>query len=194
MIKMSKKLDSKMKELKKSNAETFFHLLRVKKLVLDIIERTNRDGLTDYSADEVDAICKGALLHDIGKLYVNNFILTKDTYLTPEEKAAIQQHVDHGYDIVKDELEPDEKEFVTNICRYHHERIDGSGYKELTDLPLYVQIVSVCDVFDSLYSDRIYRDGFTPEKTMEMIRGGACGGFDETLIDYMQKVSDYING
>ncbi|MBQ8526789.1 MAG: HD domain-containing protein [Clostridia bacterium] len=186
---MSRRLDLMMQELKNTNAETFFHSLRTKKLVLEMIEKTNSHGLTDYSSEEIDCICKGALLHDIGKLQVDNFILTKETYLTPEEKEQVQEHVEYGYNIVKNELEQSELKIVTDICRYHHERCDGSGYTGMTDLPMYVNIVAICDAFDSLYSDRIYRDGFSAEKSMELIENSACGGFDEKLVKFMGEIA-----
>ena len=193
MIQMSRKLDQLMKELKKANAETFYHCLRTKKLVIDMIDKTNSRGLTDYDSATIDIICKGALMHDIGKLYVDNFILTKDTYLTNEEKALVQEHVTFGYNVVKNELEHSELEIVSNIIRYHHERCDGSGYVGKTDLPMYVNIVAICDVFDSLYSDRIYRDGFSAEKSMELIANGACGVFDDRLIKFMTEISGKLD-
>ncbi len=193
MITMSPKLDSMFKEMKVANAETFFHSLRVKNLTAHMIERTNHDGVTSYTPAEVDAICKGALLHDIGKLFVKNFILTKETYLTPEEKALIREHAVLGKEAVKDELGREEYEIVTNICLLHHERIDGSGYMGKVEIPFYVQIAAICDVFDALYSDRVYREGFTAEKSMQLIREGACGAFDEKLISYMQRITHTLS-
>ena len=189
MIKINRQLDLAIQDLKKTNAEVFFHCLRTKKLVLLMLERTNARGITNYNSDEIDTICKGALLHDIGKLQVDNFILTKESYLTPEEKEEIQKHVDYAFDIVKNQLEQSEFDIVTNICRFHHERIDGSGYIGKTDLPDYVNIVALCDVFDALFSDRVYRDGFSAEKSMELIRSGACGKFDPRLIELMNEIS-----
>ncbi len=189
MIKMSRRLDLMMQELKNTNAEIFFHSLRTKKLVLEMIEKTNSHGITDYSSEEIDIICKGALLHDIGKLQVDNFILTKETYLTAEEKAQVQEHVKYGYNLVKNELEQSELSIITDICQYHHERCDGSGYSGKKELPMYVNIVAICDVFDSLFSDRIYRDGFSAEKSMELIENGACGGFDERLVKFMAEIA-----
>ena len=89
MIKLSRKLDMLMKELKKTSAETFFHCLRTKKYTCALINVLNSAGVTDYSPDEIDTICKGAMLHDLGKLKVRNYILTKDEFLTDEEKKNI---------------------------------------------------------------------------------------------------------
>lgn len=194
MIRLSKNLDFALNELKKASAETFYHSLRVKTLVIELLRRTNDCNITDYSQSKIDAICKGTLLHDIGKLHVDNFILTKNAGLTREEKNTIKEHVNHSFNIVKGELEEDEYDIVTGICLYHHERIDGEGYKGIIDVPFYVQAVSICDAFDSLHSDRIYRDKFSAEKAMEMIRNGECGKFDGKLVDIMQDVSQFITG
>ena len=81
-----------------------------------------------------------------------------------------------------------EQAIIRDICLYHHERIDGSGYEGKTDIPLYVQLVSVCDVFDALHSDRIYRRGYSVEKSLGMIKDRACGGFSETVVGFLEQV------
>ena len=126
MIVMSPKLESLLKELKKTNSETFFHSLRTKKYVCEMIMYLNSIGITDYDNDMIDCICKGAMLHDVGKLNVKNVILTKDSRLSDEEKEAIQKHAYWSYELVKDELNDYEHDIIRDICRYHHERIDGS--------------------------------------------------------------------
>lgn len=184
MIEMSRRLGNLMEELKKTNSETFYHCLKVKKLTFELLHMTNANGITHYNKEQFNAICKGALLHDIGKLYVKNFVLTKDSYLTDAEREHIKAHTNAGYEAIKDELEGEELEIVGNICLYHHERCDGGGYHHKTadELPMYVQIVSVADVYDALHSDRVYRDGMSPEDTLKMITDGKCGAFDPALV------------
>lgn len=193
MIVMSEKLKGIMEELKKHNAETFYHSVHVKALVNKMLMLMNSDGVTDYTPDEIDYICKGAILHDVGKMYVKNVILTKMSSLSEEEKFAMTKHTRFGFDAVKDELTENEYSIIKNICLYHHERIDGSGYEKLRDLPLYVQIVSVCDVFDALNSDRIYRDKIPYERTIEIIESGGCGAFDDMLIKYLKAATEEHN-
>lgn len=189
MIKMTKKLQELMDELKKTNAETFYHSVHVKFLVNRIILLLNAAGTTSYTAEEIDYICKGALLHDIGKLYVKNVILTKMSSLNEEEKEAITHHTRLGFEAIEDELTEGEYEIIKNICLYHHERIDGNGYEKLGDLPLYLQIVSVCDVFDALNSDRIYRDKIPYNETIAMIEEGKCGYFSEDIINCLKRAT-----
>ena len=136
MIIMPEKLQELMDELKESSPETYYHRIHVKTYVYKMIKNTNEEGLTDYSADDVEAICKGALLHDIGKLYVRNYVLTKDTRLTDLEKEALTDHTKLGFEAVESSLTQFEYDFVRNICMYHHERCDGSGYEKKTDLPM----------------------------------------------------------
>lgn len=183
MIEMTEKLEDLMNELKKNHAETYYHCLHVKKLTYKMLQQTNRDGITRFGEDEINHICKGALLHDIGKLFVENATLTKDSALKSSEMDDIKMHARLGAEAVESELDDGEREIITNICRYHHERIDGSGYEGKIDIPVYIQIVSLCDVFDALYTDRIYRDGLPPETIFDMIRDNKCGRFDETLLD-----------
>ena len=190
MIKLSRKLDMLMKELKKTSSETFFHLLRTKKHVNDFLYVLNEKGYTSFGDFEIDCICKGAMLHDVGKLNIDNYILTKDSRLDVEENAEMKTHAECSYNLVKDELNEDEFSIVSDICRYHHERIDGSGYNKLTDIPVYVQIVSLCDSFDALYNDRIYRDGLPCDKVFQLIKDGKCGGFDEKLVTLFE---EFIN-
>ncbi|MBQ8808389.1 MAG: HD domain-containing protein [Clostridia bacterium] len=193
MIEMTQKQKKLMDELKKVNAETFYHSLHVKTLTSKLLNLTNEDGFTNYTPQEIDTICKGALLHDLGKIYIKNAVLTKDSPLTDEEKEHMTQHAQLSYDAIKAELGEDEAEIIKNICLYHHERIDGSGYMGITQLPIYLQIVSVCDVFDALHSDRIYRQGLSYNKTMQTIESGGSGKFDETIIDYLKKATKALD-
>ena len=192
MIVMTDKLHSLMEKLKEVNAEAFYHCVRTKNLVCKMIRGLNSDGTTSYSNDELSAICKGALLHDLGKLFVDNLILTKESHLTAEEKECITRHTHLGFEAIESELNEGEYEIVKNILLYHHERSDGNGYEKLKDLPLYIHVVAVCDVYDALNSDRIYRKRFSREKTLEIIRSGGSGFFEEELIARLEKASEEI--
>lgn len=193
MIIMTPRLKRLMDELKKTNSETYYHLLHVKTLTLKVLKLTNERGLTNYTSAQVDAICKGALLHDIGKLYIKNAVLTKGTPLTEEEKDHMTEHTQLSYDTVSGELNDDEREIIKNICLYHHERIDASGYNKLSEIPLYIQIVSICDVFDALHSDRIYRQGLSYNKTLQIIESGESGKFSEEVIGYLKDVTKTLD-
>ena len=115
MIIMPERLQELMDELKLSSPETYYHAIHVKSYVYKFIKATNADGLTNYSKEEIDAICKGAILHDVGKLYVKNYVLTKLSSLTPKEKEMITEHTRLGYEAVESSLKGVECEIVKNI-------------------------------------------------------------------------------
>ena len=190
MIIMPERLQELMDELKETNAETYYHAIHVKSYVYKMIKSTNASGLTDYNKEEIDAICKGALLHDIGKLYVRNYVLTKTSRLTAQEKEAITEHTRHGFSAVESYLNELEYHIVKNICLYHHERFDGSGYEGITDLPMYVNIVAICDVYDALTINRVYRDAIESDEAIKMIEKGECGPFAEELIEHLKSIVD----
>lgn len=194
MIVMTKKLQEIMDELKVTNSETYYHSIHVKALVVKLIKLMNKERITDYTQQEIESICKGAILHDVGKLYVKNVILTKESFLTPEEKESMIQHTRLGFEAIQAELTEEEYEIIKNICLYHHERTDGSGYEGKKDLPIYVQMVAICDVFDALHSDRVYRKGITYDKTIEIIESGGGGYFDKNIIECLKKVTCEVDG
>lgn len=188
MIVMHEKLQEIMDELKATNAETFYHSIHVKAYVYKMIKLMNQDGFTSYDGEEIDSICKGTLLHDVGKLYVRNSILTKDSRLTEEEMECMAEHPRLGFEAIKPYITREEHEIIKNICLYHHERCDGKGYEGKTDLPVYVQIVAICDAYDALTADRIYREGLDSDKAVSMIEKGQCGMFDDAIVDYLKKI------
>lgn len=189
MIIMTQKLKEMMENLKITNAETYYHSIHVKYLTIKMIKRMNSLSLTRYTPFEIDCICKGALLHDLGKLCVENATLTKYTTLSSEDWENIKKHPTHSYEMIEKELTDDEREIVKNICLYHHERVDGNGYIGLVDIPIYVQIVSVCDVFDALCSDRAYKEGMPFTKALDMIEAGKAGAFEKQIIDCLKSVA-----
>lgn len=190
MIVMQDKIQEIIDELKITNAETFYHSIHVKSYVYKMLRYMNEAGITSYSQQEIEFICKGAILHDIGKLFVKNYILTKDSFLTDEEKDEMTEHTRLGFEAVEEVLFEDEYEIIKNICLYHHERADGKGYEQKTDIPLYVQIVSICDAYDALTSDRIYRAGMSRDEAMALITGGRCGYFDDQIVEYLKLATE----
>jgi putative nucleotidyltransferase with HDIG domain len=112
----------------------------------------------------------GGLLHDIGKLAVPPEILQKPAGLTDEEFAAIKRHPEDGRRLLE-ELGGFAVE-VRRLVSDHHERLDGSGYpRGLTanELNIETRILAVCDVYDALVSDRVYRPAWTPERALALL-------------------------
>ena len=131
----------------------------------------------------------GGLLHDIGKLSVPLEILRKPAGLTDAEYAEIKRHPEAGRRLLEElgGFAPVVRDLVSD----HHERLDGKGYpRGLTEeeLPLHTRILTVCDVYDALVSDRVYRDAWTPEKAFELLRSDAGTAFDERCVEALAKV------
>lgn len=189
MIKLSKKNQRLLSELKMYSQESYFHSLRVKTYVQLYFRYLSRNGINMYSQQQLDYILTGSILHDVGKIYVKNYVLTKKGKLTDSEMDNIRIHTQRGAEEVCKDLAGEECEIVGNICKYHHERIDGRGNYGIKDIPYYVQVVSLCDVYDALVSDRIYKSGMPHEKAIELIKSGACGAFDSKLIEYIQVIT-----
>jgi putative two-component system response regulator len=127
-------------------------------------------------AAEREVLRKGALLHDIGKISVPDVILDKPGALTGEELAVVKTHTTQGAHIV----EPlHSVRDAVPLIRWHHERLDGKGYPDGLrgeEIGPLVRILSVCDVYDSLASDRPYRGAIPHGRCLEIMRENALGG------------------
>ena len=100
--------------------------------------------------EEIKELILAALLHDIGKKYLPESLLNKQT-LTLKEKIELENHTKIGYDIIKNRLKLPEK--IARVALHHHERVDGSGYPDKISeesIDLYSQIVGLCSYFDNL--------------------------------------------
>jgi putative nucleotidyltransferase with HDIG domain len=131
----------------------------------------------------------GGLLHDIGKLAVPDEILKKPGPLTDHEFAVVIQHVHTGVALLRElgGFSP----MVHRLVRGHHERLDGSGYPRAVPgdpIPLDVCILTVCDVYDALISERVYREAWSHERALEHLQEGAGRLFDERCVDALERV------
>ncbi|SCZ05265.1 HD-GYP domain-containing protein [Alkaliphilus peptidifermentans] len=142
----------------------------------------------EYSRKQLEDLGIGALLHDIGKVVIPSSILKKPWILTGSEYEEIKKHSIEGYNIVK-EIEGISEESCI-IVRDHHERFDGTGYphglkgKEIHE---YARIVAICDVFDALTSNRIYRERITSHYALEYLIALGNHQFDYDIIKIFLK-------
>jgi diguanylate cyclase (GGDEF)-like protein/putative nucleotidyltransferase with HDIG domain len=143
-------------------------------------------------AKEVQALFAGALLHDIGKLAVPEYILNKPGKLTEAEFAKMKIHPTVGGDILRRVNFPYP---VEDIVRYHHEKWDGSGYpKGLKGeaIPLVARIISVVDFYDATRCDRPYRKGMKREDSLALLRSMAGNAFDPKVVEtFITHVEDF---
>ncbi|MGE4292447.1 MAG: HD domain-containing phosphohydrolase [Desulfovibrio sp.] len=142
----------------------------------------------------VDRILYAAPLHDIGKVGIPDRILLKPGKLDPEEWEIMKRHTIIGARI----LEGDPSGILRLgevIALNHHERWDGKGYPNGIAgrrIPMAARIVSVADVFDALLSRRPYKEPFSLEKSLEIIRGWRGVNFDPAVVDVFFQVLDDI--
>lgn len=145
------------------------------------------DQLTDQFIYDVE---HSAPLHDIGKIAVSDVILNKPGKLTPEEFSIMKTHTTAGAQMIDQVIAtvPDSgylKE-AKNLAEYHHEKWNGQGYPHGLAgeaIPLSARIMAVADVFDALVSRRCYKDAFSFEKAMDIIRQDAGSHFDPKVAE-----------
>jgi HD-GYP domain-containing protein (c-di-GMP phosphodiesterase class II) len=131
---------------------------------------------------EIEIVRMGAALHDVGKIVVPDAILKKPDKLTPDEFAVVKQHCYSGGQICK------RVPFLMDvypIVYHHHERWDGQGYPDGLRgdrTPFGARIVSVVDAYDSMTSDRPYRRAMAHREALEILREGAGGQWDPTIV------------
>jgi putative nucleotidyltransferase with HDIG domain len=143
-----------------------------------------------FTAQQMDCIREGALLHDIGKIGVSDLILHKPSFLTPEEREIIQQHPVIGVDIVG---QAGLSDTVLEMIRSHHERYDGKGYPDgrmAAELRLSTRILSVADAYDAMTSDRPYRRGISQSQARDELLRGKGTQFDPDVVNAMLAVMD----
>ncbi|MCS6908639.1 MAG: HD domain-containing phosphohydrolase [Anaerolineales bacterium] len=133
--------------------------------------------------EDIIALKRGALLHDVGKMAISDHILNKKSPLTDEEWMLVKQHPLYGYvmlrpiDYLKDALD---------VIYCHHEKWDGSGYPQGlkgTEIPLKARIFSVIDSFDALITERPYRPAWKFDEALEHIRSRAGSDFDPVIVE-----------
>ncbi len=136
-----------------------------------------------HSEDRLRLLGLGAILHDIGKTHTPREILDKPGKLTDEEFAVIKRHPDEGYEMLKTSNNvPDE---VLSMVRYHHERVNGSGYPnglKGDEIPLSVGIISIADAYETLTTDNPYQPALTPVEALQRLRTTGTEGFGKDLM------------
>ncbi len=179
-----------MVDLKVFDDYTYYHCVNVAALsiMVGVSAGMNRTGLYKLGM--------GALLHDLGKLYIPKEILNKLGPLTYDEYETIKKHSRYGSDYLKRQNEIPLESVIAVLT--HHERYDGKGYP--LELPANKQtlegkIIAICDNYDAMTSDRPYRNAFSPSEAMEHIMGNAGIMFDpKVLAIFMKKIVPYPVG
>jgi HD-GYP domain-containing protein (c-di-GMP phosphodiesterase class II) len=141
-------------------------------------------GLSNgFNENELKELAIGAILHDIGKVKIDNKIITKCGALTDEEFLEIRRHPIYGEEILSRNVRISDNAIKAVI--QHHERVDGRGYPyKLADKEIskFGKIVCICDVYDAVSNDRVYRKKFSPNEAYELILAGSGTAFDSAMV------------
>lgn len=143
-------------------------------------------------ADDLNTIYLSGLLHDIGKIGINDAVLRKPGPLTNEELEHIKTHPELGHRILNGIKQLDK---VLPVVLHHHEAWDGSGYPHGLrgeECPYLARIVAVADSIDAMSSDRPYRKGMPDEKLDAILHDGAGGQWDPHVINAVFQVREEI--
>jgi putative nucleotidyltransferase with HDIG domain len=183
-------LTALMSALDARDRETEGHSIRVSRLACLLGEALGLSG------QQLKALERGALLHDIGKIGISDTILHKSGSLTPDEWKIMRVHPDIGARIV--EGIPFLQETLP-VVRHHHERWDGSGYPiglSEMDIPTQARIFAVVDVFDALTSSRNYRKKSSAEEALRYLQEQANILFDPKIVEALTKLpyKEFIEG
>lgn len=179
-----------MVDLKIFDDYTFYHSVNV--AVLSILIGISLNFPRSY----LYSLGLAALLHDIGKIFVDQNILRKDGPLDKSEFVHIKKHTTVGYEYLVNHYDIPSKSYLGAL--QHHERYDGTGYPralEGDNISEIGRIIAIADVYDALTSDRPYRKALLPSEAMEYIMGGAGTMFDPQLVTkFTHKVAAYPLG
>lgn len=158
------------------------HQRRVRELAVAIARKM---GLPE---EQIHGIYLAAVVHDMGKIYVPAEILSKPRRLTDIEFMLAKQHVQIGYDVIKNVKFPWP---IATIVLQHHERLDGSGYPQGLrdgDILLESRIIAVADVVEAMSSHRPYRPALGIDAALKEIKAGSGTLFDPAVVDTCVKL------
>lgn len=167
------------------DAYTENHTRRVADLAIALGKRKSLDK------EQLKHIEIGAMIHDIGKVSTPESILNKPSALTKEEFEIMKAHPEAGARIIRP---ISSLQIPSELVLSHHEKLDGSGYPNGLrgeEISIETRIITICDIFDALYTDRPYRKGMSIEKALEIIKSDADHGkLDSELVGYLQEMAE----
>lgn len=156
-----------------------------------------RIGLAlNYNEVQLRDLGVGAVMHDIGSMYVDPKVVEKPGRLSPEEFNQMQQHSIKGFNLLRDQK--DVNLLAAHVAFQHHERIDGTGYPRAlknTDICEFARITAIADLFDALTSERKHRKAFSTCEAIELMKEEAGLKIDSSLTElFLQNIALYAAG
>lgn len=174
------------------NTTTFFHAL------LELLYNVPEYGETLLKENK-DDLLRASSLHDIGKIGISDLVLKKPGKLTPEEYDYMKRHARIGCEMIQkiiDNTRPDKfLLYAHNMALYHHERWDGTGYPcglKGDEIPLFVQVLTMTDVFEALTAVRPYKRAFTFDESIEIMTRDRGSFYSPKLFDIFLENKDMI--
>lgn len=167
------------------DAKDSFTLGRSRRVTFFSLKMAEEMQLLPY---EVGKLELAGLLHDIGMIGVSEDVLNKTEALTQEEFEVIKKHVNYGVKILEDIKQ---LKGVVEIIKYHHEKFDGSGYPQGLqgeEIPLCARIIAIADAYDSMVSNRSYREGLTHDDALKRIEEQAGFQFDPQVVGVFKSI------
>ncbi len=164
--------------LARHDFNTFTHVTNVASYCVVLAERM---GICD--SRELELIATAGILHDMGKRFIPNQILSKPSRLTPREREIVELHPTHGYEDLCDRSDLIFGQLM--VVYQHHERIDGGGYPvgtEGADIHPWAKMLTVVDVFDAITGRRTYRKPASARQALEYIQQNAGTHFDSEVV------------
>ncbi|MBF7096348.1 HD-GYP domain-containing protein [Alkalibacter mobilis] len=212
--KKNNKIDSAISKITYIAKEFVDNILSQDDLIINLVDIKTMDDYTyqhcvnvavlsivlgielNYDRKVLESMAIGALLHDFGKVFIPKEILLKPGKLTESEMEAIQKHPYLGYDYLKSNLQINH--IALSIILEHHEKSNGSGYPNKLSsnrISPYAKVVSVCDVYDALTSNRPYREAMSPNEAIELLMGSCGQDFDLSIVkSFIRRIVPYPIG
>jgi len=179
----SKNLMISLVDIKNLDNYTYQHSVNVAVLSLVLGSQLN------LRKSELFDLCTGALIHDIGKIFIPKEVLNKVEALTADEFSLISEHTVKGYNYLKGSS--DVSSVPRIIALQHHEKVNGKGYpehRESDKINKLAKITAICDVYDALTSDRPYRRAMLPSDALEYIMAHSGTHFDYEMVKAFSKI------
>ncbi|MBI3526036.1 MAG: HD-GYP domain-containing protein [Betaproteobacteria bacterium] len=161
--------------LKTADDYTYMHSVAVCALMISVARQLK------LKEDEIRHAGLAGLLHDVGKAFMPMEILNKPGKLTDEEFAIVKGHPAEGHRVLVEGKAVGE--IPLDVCRHHHEKIDGSGYPDRlkdAEITIFAKMGAVCDVYDAITSNRPYKQGWDPADSIQKMTDWS-GHFDQKI-------------
>lgn len=180
------------------NSESIHHISRVQRITSILLERLcQKTDIYGLSGMDRYLITTASALHDIGKVAIDDRILNAHD-LTPEQTAILHTHPILGAQMLENLSQYQDEplvKFAIQICRWHHERWDGSGYpdgRKGDDIPIAAQVVALADAYDGLTGKRDKREALSQEEAVAALTAGKHGAFNPLLLECLRDVESRL--